>query len=143
VVWRIHFTAEDLARTRVDASMGPSAETMLSLAMLRDPARRPAAFGGWRERMRVRRELTPRIRPLASLIPPGSRGFDLYTLIGPTATIDEGVAALLAMPSGKVRAERPSSAANAGYPAGRGTWPTGAANSVRRSLPRCARATGC
>lgn len=103
MVWRIHFTAEDLARTRVAASLGPFVETVLGMSMLRNPVRRPAAFGGWRER--VRGQLTPEMKPLAALIPPGSRGVDLYTLTGPAATIDQGVEALLAVAGAKVRAE--------------------------------------
>ncbi|HEY2443565.1 MAG TPA: winged helix-turn-helix domain-containing protein [Streptosporangiaceae bacterium] len=43
--------------------------------------------------------------PLAAMIPPGSRGVDLCTLIGETRTIEKGVGALLTMPREHLLAE--------------------------------------
>ena len=42
--------------------------------------------------------MSPRLRPLAALIPPGCKGVDLPTLTGETATIEQGVRALLDVP---------------------------------------------
>jgi DNA-binding transcriptional ArsR family regulator len=93
---RIHFTAEDLARTRIAGTMGPLAETILALSMLRRSLPGPAAFRGWQDRVSGRR--TAAMRPLEELVPPGSCGLDVGTYIGQVPTFEQSVAALLAMP---------------------------------------------
>jgi hypothetical protein len=79
MVWRIHFTAEDLARIQVGATLGPLAETVMALWMLRCPRQPTALFGEWRAQVKGR--LTAQMAPLTALIPPGS-GVDLCMLTG-------------------------------------------------------------
>jgi DNA-binding transcriptional ArsR family regulator len=93
---RIHFTAEDLARTRIAGTMGPLAETILALSMLRRTLPRSAVFRGWQDRVSGRR--TAAMRPLEALVPPGSCGLDIGTYIGHMRTFEQSVAVLLAMP---------------------------------------------
>jgi DNA-binding transcriptional ArsR family regulator len=99
-VLRIHFTAEDLARTRINAGYGPLAETLWGLSLLHCPAQRPVAFGGWREH--AHRELTgdarPELKPLTLLMPKDGHIVDLITLTGERATIEESLDALLDVP---------------------------------------------
>ena len=95
MVWRIHFTADDLARIQVSPTLGPLAETVMAVAMLRWPAP-PRALAEWRGQVQGR--ITPQMRPLTALIPPGTKGVDLCTLTGEAPTIERGVQALLAVP---------------------------------------------
>ncbi len=99
----IHFTDDDLARTHVTATMGPLAETMWALSMLRRPLPVPAALNGWRDRVRSRR--TSRMRDLEALVPAGDLGVDLYSRTGESATIEKGIAGLLALPPELMRTE--------------------------------------
>lgn len=50
---RIHFTAEDIARTTLAAEPDPLWEVLLSLHMLQVEDG-PLAYGAWRQRMRRR-----------------------------------------------------------------------------------------
>src|SRR6266576_4336469 len=79
MVWRIHFGEDDLARIQVSPTLGPLAETVLAVGMLRSTHQ-------------------PRMTPLTALIPPDCRGVDLPTLVGETATIEHGLQALLTVP---------------------------------------------
>jgi DNA-binding transcriptional ArsR family regulator len=97
---RIHFTAQDLARTRVAATLGPLAETLLAARLLRhghphDP------FGRWRKQ--VRRQLPPNSSQLASLFAPVP--LDLFTLTGRARCLEEGLDVLLAAPRRQLRRE--------------------------------------
>ncbi len=103
MVWRIHFTPDDLARIQVSPTLGPLAETVLAVALLRCPDQPRTRLGGWRDRVQDR--ITPRMRPLTALIPPGCRGVDLCTLTGEAATIEQGVRALLDVPREHLLAE--------------------------------------
>ena len=94
MVWRIHFSEDDLARIRVSPTLGPLAETVLALALLRCSRQPRSMLSEWRGQVRV----TPRMRPLTALIPPDCNGVDLPTLVGETATIEQGVQALLDVP---------------------------------------------
>ena len=97
MVWRIHFTDEDLARIQVSPTLGPLSETVLAMSLLRGgPMQSRSLFAGWRSQ--VGGKLTPRMKALTELIPPGSRGVDLCTLTGEAPTIEQGVTALLAVP---------------------------------------------
>ena len=97
MVWRIHFTAEDLARIQVSPTLGPLSETVLAMSLLRGgPMQSRSLFAGWRSQ--VGGKLTPRMKALTELIPAGSRGVDLCTLTGEAPTIEQGVTALLAVP---------------------------------------------
>ena len=94
MVWRIHFSEADLARVQVSPTLGPLAETVLALALLRCSRHSRSMLSEWRGQVRV----TPRMRPLTALIPPDCNGVDLPTLVGETATIEQGVQALLDVP---------------------------------------------
>ena len=94
MVWRIHFSEDDLARIQVSPTMGPLAETVLAAALLRGPQQPRNLLSEWRGQVRV----TPRMRPLTALLPPGCRGVDLATLTGVNATIEQGLQALLDLP---------------------------------------------
>jgi DNA-binding transcriptional ArsR family regulator len=96
MVWRIHFTAEDLKRIQVRPTLGPLAETTAAMRMLRCLRQPRAPYTQWRGQVKGR--LTAQMTPLAALIPPGSKGVDLPVLIGPAPTIEQGVQALLTMP---------------------------------------------
>src|SRR5581483_11414920 len=103
VVWRIHFTSEDVVRTRIAPTLGPLAETIFGLRMLGCAKSHPPGLRFWRDQARTR--LHPRMRPLAALGPHGTLGPDLWTLTGEAATIEAGVEALLAMRPEHVRSE--------------------------------------
>jgi DNA-binding transcriptional ArsR family regulator len=94
MVWRIHFSEADLARVQVSPTLGPLAETVLALALLRCSRQPRTMLSEWRSQVRV----TPQMRPLTALIPPDCNGVDLPTLVGETATIEQGVQALLDVP---------------------------------------------
>ena len=94
MVWRIHFSEDDLARIQVSPTMGPLAETVLAAALLRSPQQPRTLLSEWRGQVRV----TPRMRPLTALLPPGCHGVDLPTLTGEKATIEQGLQALLDLP---------------------------------------------
>ena len=94
MVWRIHFSEADLARIQVSPTLGPLAETVLALALLRCSRQPRTMLSEWRGQVRV----TPQMRPLTALIPPDCNGVDLPTLVGETATIEQGVQALLDVP---------------------------------------------
>jgi DNA-binding transcriptional ArsR family regulator len=106
-VWRIHFTAEDLARVRISPGFGPLAETLWSLSLLHCPAQRPVAFGGWREH--AYRQLTgparPELKPLTLLMPHAGHMVDLVTLTGEQATMEESLEALLEVPQDRFLGE--------------------------------------
>lgn len=95
--WRVHFTADDLDRIEIVDTFGPLAETFLALSLLRWPEARPrgklSEWPSW-----VAPRLTPRIRPLMPLLPPGGRGVDLVTVVGRASTIDQGIGTLMTVP---------------------------------------------
>jgi DNA-binding transcriptional ArsR family regulator len=94
MVRRIHFSEDDLARIQVSPTLGPLAETVLALALLRCSRQPRSMLSEWRGQVRV----TPGMRPLTALIPPDCNGVDLPTLVGETATIEQGVQTLLDVP---------------------------------------------
>ena len=96
MVWRIHFTAEDLERIQVRPTLGPLAETVKAMSLLRCPQQPRAPYRQWRGQ--VKNRLTPQMTALTALIPPGSKGVDLSMLTGTAATMEQGVQALLAVP---------------------------------------------
>jgi biotin operon repressor len=112
---RIHFTADDLARTRVSPGRGPLAETIWAMTLLRCPVQRQVTLGGWRERAYAQlirepgrpsgQDLRHQLRPLTMLMPHCRDWVDLLTLTGERATFEEGTEALLAMPRDRVLAE--------------------------------------
>lgn len=101
-MYRLHFTAEDLARTRIAAGPGPFTESVLAAARLRQrPPTLP--FQAWRARLNGRLNL--RIRVLANVFPRDADGVDLGTLVGPVATVEEGLDRLLGVPVAHLRTE--------------------------------------
>ena len=48
MVWRIHFSEDDLARIQVSPTMGPLAETVLAAALLRGPQQPRTLLSEWR-----------------------------------------------------------------------------------------------
>ncbi|MFJ2027509.1 transcriptional regulator [Streptomyces sp. NPDC087897] len=99
---RIHFTAEDLARTRGAPTIGVAAETFDSVRMLsnRDAG---LAFRGWQ--VSVRGRLGDRAGPLAALIPARGPLVDAMSLMGSTPSIDEAVDIWMAAPGALLRVE--------------------------------------
>src|SRR6516165_204101 len=83
MVWRIHFTAEDLERIQVRPTLGPLAETVKAMCLLRCQQQPRAPYRPWRSQVKDR--LTPQMAALTALIPPGSKGVDLAMLTGAAA----------------------------------------------------------
>ena len=99
MVWRIRFSPDDLDRIQLRPTLGPLAETVLAVGLLRDPQQPRTLLSEWRGQVQeVQDRVSPRLRPLAALIPPGCKGVDLPTLTGETNTIEQGVRALLEVP---------------------------------------------
>ncbi|HUD36893.1 MAG TPA: winged helix-turn-helix domain-containing protein [Streptosporangiaceae bacterium] len=101
--WRIHFTDADLERVEIYGTPAPFGETMLAVSFLRCPLQPGGLFSAWRDRSRA--ALTAELRPLMVLVPPGSRGVDLHTLVGDAPTIEQGIEALLGIPRADLLAE--------------------------------------
>ncbi|MFE9839145.1 ArsR/SmtB family transcription factor [Streptomyces sp. NPDC005551] len=99
---RIHFTAEDLARTRVASTIGAAAETYYSLEMLCGRSL-PLPFQRWRATVAGR--LGQDAGPLTALLPARGPGLDLLALAGDSPDIDHAVEALLRAPRTLVRRE--------------------------------------
>lgn len=100
---RIHFTAEDLARTRVAATVGAAAETMYGLRLLRDCASAALPFRPWQEAVRGR--LGARTRPFTSLLAVDGPDIDLTVLMGDTPSVEEGIENLLRASPARLRTE--------------------------------------
>jgi len=103
MVWRIHFTAEDLARIQVKPTLGPLAETWQAVHLLRCPMQPRGLHSRWREQ--VKGKITPHMTALTNLMPIGGHGVDLCTLTGIAATMEQGIQALMAMPRDHVLVE--------------------------------------
>ena len=96
MVWRIHFTAEDLERIQVRPTLGPLAETVKAMGLLRQDQQPRAAYRQWRHQVTGR--LTTQMAALTALFPPGCYGVDLPMLTGASPTVEQGIQALLAVP---------------------------------------------
>ncbi|MEU9236027.1 ArsR/SmtB family transcription factor [Streptomyces subrutilus] len=101
-VLRIHFTTEDLARTRVAATIGVAAEVYYSLELLRDNPELPH-FRSWRSAVAGR--MGADTRPLTSLVPVRGPGLDLLALMGDVPSIDHAVDNLMHAPVSRLRRE--------------------------------------
>ncbi|MGW9437421.1 ArsR/SmtB family transcription factor [Streptomyces sp. NPDC055607] len=99
---RIHFTAQDLMRTRVAATIGAAAETLDSVKLLRAPDA-GLAFRRWQ--VSVRGRLDERMRPLTALLPPLGPEVDVWSLAGDSPCIEEAVDRLLGAPRELLRVE--------------------------------------
>jgi DNA-binding transcriptional ArsR family regulator len=100
-VRRIHFTADDLARLRLLPTVGPLAEAVLSLKLLR--GRPSVMFDGWRAA--IRRAPGLRHDVLGAIFPAKDPMLDLVTLARPAATLEQSAESLLACRSADVRQE--------------------------------------
>ena len=96
MVWRIHFTAEDLERIQVRPTLGPLAETVKAVGLLRCRQQPRASYKEWRGQVKDR--LTPQMTALTALFPSGSKGVDLFMLTGAAPTMEQGIQSLLAVP---------------------------------------------
>lgn len=103
MVWRIHFTSEDLARVQVNPTLGPLAETWEAVCLLRCPMQPRRLYSQWR--VQVKGKVTPEMTALMNLFPPDGHGVDLCTLTGTAATMEQGIRALMAMPGDHVLVE--------------------------------------
>jgi hypothetical protein len=101
--WRIHFTEADLGRIQVGPAPGPMVETLMAFSFLRCPKQPRDLFRAWHERSMPL--ITPAMRPLAAVMPAGTRGPDFYPLTGAAPTIEQGIKALLALPREAMLAE--------------------------------------
>ncbi|MET7826788.1 transcriptional regulator [Streptomyces sp. NPDC060011] len=101
-VLRIHFTAEDLARTRVAATVGVGAEIYYSLELLRENRDLPH-YRSWRSAVVGR--MGAGTRPLTSLVPVRGPGLDLLALTGDVPSVDHAVDNLLHAPASRLRRE--------------------------------------
>ncbi|MFF3644531.1 winged helix-turn-helix domain-containing protein [Streptomyces sp. NPDC002564] len=103
---RIHFTAEDLARTRVATTLGVAAETLDSIKRLRAGDSTPA-FHRWRTAVGAESagSLREQAGPLLALMPDRGPQIDMASLAGDATDIDEAVDHLLAAPRALVRLE--------------------------------------
>ncbi|MFD3695114.1 ArsR/SmtB family transcription factor [Streptomyces sp. NPDC058646] len=99
---RIHFTTEDLARTRVAATIGVAAEVYYSLELLREKRELPH-FRSWRSAVAGR--MGADTRPLTSLVPVRGPGLDLLALMGDVPSVDHAVDNLLHAPVSRLRRE--------------------------------------
>ncbi|MCZ4124751.1 ArsR/SmtB family transcription factor [Streptomyces sp. H39-S7] len=109
---RIHFTADDLARTQVAATIGAAAETYYSLEML---SRRSVAVPFWHWRAKVAGRLPQEAQPLTVLMPDHGPGLDLLALAGDSPDIDQAVDTLLRAPRARVRRELQAVAFDSGH----------------------------
>jgi DNA-binding transcriptional ArsR family regulator len=100
-VFRVHFTAADIARTRIAPPPGPLAEVVFSLDALH---RRGAdlLLDGWRRQMPDRVDRTTRM--LTELMPRAG-AFDLISLAGPAPAFEEAIDRFRAAPRSAVQAE--------------------------------------
>ncbi|MFD5701225.1 ArsR/SmtB family transcription factor, partial [Streptomyces lasiicapitis] len=92
---RIHFTGEDLGRTRMAPGPLPAWETVLSLHRLQRGDGGPQ-YGRWRRS--VRGELPRAFSPLASLVPPRGYFPDFLTPAAPAAGLDEALDLVVSSP---------------------------------------------
>lgn len=103
---RIHFTAEDLARTRVTTTLGVAAETLDGVKRLRERDKAPA-FRGWRTSVTSGwgGPLREEAAPLLALMPAHGPQIDIATLTGDATCIEEAVDNLLAASRAQTRLE--------------------------------------
>lgn len=82
---RIHFTTEDLARTRLASGVRPLLELTIGIRLLQERSH-PVRFDAWRQRATT--HLHPRLAPLFSFIPALGASVDFLDLSGPQSPDD-------------------------------------------------------
>jgi DNA-binding transcriptional ArsR family regulator len=103
MVWRIHFTADDLERIQVRPTLGPLTEAVKAMSLLRCQRTPKAQFRPWLGQVKGR--ITAQMAALAALLPPCYPGVDLPMLIGEAPTVELGIQALMTAPSENVLVE--------------------------------------
>ncbi|MFG3579002.1 ArsR/SmtB family transcription factor [Micromonospora chersina] len=104
---RIHFTAEDLSRTRLAVRPDPLWEIVCSLHRLQTRAGY-AGYAGWYRQVRrdlQRAGLVPVVRERLLPVAPLKRYFPDFLTPGPATDLDEGIDRVLGTPSRRIRAE--------------------------------------
>lgn len=114
-VLRIHFTYEDLARTRIVDQPDPLWETVLSLTELHS-ARSPAMFGPWRRWAAGRVDASHQL--LLPFVPPMGYFADFLTPADGSDGLDAGIDAVLHTPRRQLQADTAVLAESARLP----TW---------------------
>ncbi|MFG2527265.1 hypothetical protein [Streptomyces sp. NPDC048516] len=99
---RVHFTAQDLVRTRVADGADPLWETVLSLHSLREDRTDPA-LAAWRQHA-VRHGPGP-LRTLFALVPPYGYFPDFLTPAASQYGIESGLEAVMSTPRQRLRTE--------------------------------------
>ncbi|MFH8793628.1 ArsR/SmtB family transcription factor [Streptomyces sp. NPDC017941] len=97
---RIHFTAEDLARTRMASGVRPLLELSIGVRLLQERTY-PARFDAWRQR--AAQHMNPRVRPLFSFIPALGATPQFLDLNGPD--VPEDLEQLRSTPARQVSAQ--------------------------------------
>jgi len=72
MVWRIHFTADDLEQIQVRPTLGPLTEAVKAMSLFRCPRAPMAPFRPWLGQVKGR--ITAQMAALTALLPPGSPG---------------------------------------------------------------------
>jgi predicted transcriptional regulator len=103
MVWRIHFTPDDLEQIQVRPTLGPLTEAVKAMALLRCQRIPKGPFRPWVGQVKGR--ITPQMAALTALLPPCYPGVDLPMLIGEAPTLEAGIQALMTVPSENVLAE--------------------------------------
>ncbi|MBH5335357.1 winged helix-turn-helix transcriptional regulator [Streptomyces pactum] len=98
---RIHFTAQDLARTRLAEAPRPMLELNIALRLLQEQSH-PTRFGPWRRESLKR--LSPQVRMLFDLVPPVGWSVDFldHATVG---GLDEALDLIRATPAARLRAD--------------------------------------
>ncbi|MGW0733815.1 hypothetical protein [Streptomyces sp. NPDC002851] len=129
---RVHFTAADLARTRVSEGADPLWEIVLSLHRLQE--RRPdPTLAAWRKHT-VGRGPEP-LRMLLPLVPPRGYFPDFLTPPAAAAGVEHGLEAVMSTPRRRLRAELTTLAADHDLP----SWTRALADGEPATLRRLAR----
>jgi len=131
VVLRIHFTAEDLGRVRVQSQPDPMWETVFSIYRLQDRSL-PLVFHDWR-RNAARSCARDDLAALRTLIP-GGYFPDFLTPSEGGLGLDEGIEALLSTPRSRLRDEVGTLARQSPLPA----WCRQLADGDRETVQRLA-----
>jgi DNA-binding transcriptional ArsR family regulator len=131
---RMHFTTEDLTKVRVGPTFGPLAETVFGL----DALQRRSSGPPLRWRRSVLERLDPGVRLLGDLVP-RAWVFDVISIVGRAASLEEGIEALQAAPLSVVETELRYTASSFGRLPG---WAGGLVERharVRRTVARALR----
>lgn len=99
---RIHFTPEDLARTRISTGPQPMWEILLSTNRLRGRDG-DVVFGGWRRSVAARTPPTTRL--LTDLAPVVGYAVDFLTPTAPALSLDDALERLLRTPRRRLRTD--------------------------------------